>query len=265
MKSITVNNHPITYVEAGDPGRRTIVLLSGWAQDDRLFKTLIPELARDFHVIAPNYRGHDAEQTLHGDFTGDDLVDDMAEFIAALGLKDFRLVSTSHGCWVNIGLCDRLGTKVLPRTVVIDWLMEPHDGFWQQLREGQDPENFHVGRKSFFDEWIAATDNADVINHISNEMTWFKGEMWIRACREIEKNYRKWGSPLKRMEAMADRPEIMHVYSQPLSEDYRKFQNDYAANGHPWFIPHHIPGQTHFPTLENPVAVGAAIAGFFKG
>jgi len=48
----------------------------------------------------------------------------------------------------------------------------------------------------------ASVFHADVINHIRNEMSWFKGEMWIRACREIEKSYRKWGSPLDRMEAV---------------------------------------------------------------
>ncbi len=258
MESITINNHPMTYTESGTDHAQALVLLSGWAQDDRLFKNLAPLLAKDFHVVCPNFRGHDAEQTLHGDFTEADLVDDVAKFIAAKKLKKFNLVSTSHGCWVNIDLCEKLG---LDRTVVIDWLMTPHDGFYQQLKEGQDPDNYHVGRQSFFDEWVAATDNADVINHIRTEMPWFKGEMWIRACREIERAYRKWGSPLDRMQALADKPQVLHIYSQPLSSDYRDFQNNYAAD-HPWFHPLHIPGQTHFPTLESPQPVAKAIHDF---
>ena len=74
--------------------------------------------------------------------------------------------------------------------------MEPHPGFFKQLTDGQDPDRYQDGRQSFFDEWIASTDNADVINHIKTEMPWFKGEMWMRACREIELAYRKWGSPV---------------------------------------------------------------------
>ena len=248
----------MTYTESGQGHPHALVLLSGWAQDDRLFKTLEPLLAKDFHVLCPNYRGHDAEQTLHGDFTEADLVDDVAKFIAAKKLDTFNLVSTSHGCWVNIDLCDKLK---LGRTVVIDWLMTPHEGFWQQLKEGQDPERYAIGRQSFFDEWVASTDNADVINHIRTEMPWFKGEMWIRACREIEKAYRQWGSPLDRMQALQPKPEVAHIYSQPLSADYRDFQNAYAKD-HPWFHPIHIPGQTHFPTLENPQAVSEAIRAF---
>lgn len=260
MDTMTINGHPITYVEYGDKNAHTVVLLSGWAQDHRLFKTLAPELARDFHVLCPNYRGHDPDQTLSGDFTMADMVDDTAEFIDRMQLDGFDLVSTSHGCWVNLDLCERYK---LGRTVVIDWLMQPHPGFFKQLDDGQHPERYQAGRQSFFDEWIAATDNEDVINHIRTEMPWFKGEMWMRACREIEKAYRHWESPLERMKAMKDTPTIMHVYSQPLSEDYRKFQRGFADEN-PWFEPVHIPGQTHFPTLESPVAVAAAIRDFIK-
>jgi pimeloyl-ACP methyl ester carboxylesterase len=123
--------------------------LKPWAQDDRLFKNLAPILAKDFHVVCPNYRGHDAKQTLHGDFTAEDLVDDVEAFIKAKDLSNVHFVSTSHGCWVNIGLCERMKIN---RTVVIDWLMQPHDGFFQQLKDGQDPDRYKIGRQSFFDE-----------------------------------------------------------------------------------------------------------------
>ena len=117
MASVTINNHPMTYVESGQSNPRTLVLLSGWAQDDRLFKNLAPILAKDFHVVCPNYRGHDAEQTLHGDFTAADLVDDVEAFIKAKALSNVHFVSTSHGCWVNIDLCERMKiNRLLPAT-----------------------------------------------------------------------------------------------------------------------------------------------------
>ncbi len=160
---------------------------------------------------------------------------------------------------MNIDLCERLKIN---RTVVIDWLMQPHDGFFQQLKDGQDPDRYKIGRQSFFDEWVEATDNADVINHIRNEMAWFNGEMWMQACREIEKAYRQWGSPLDRMKAVPLPLQVMHIYSQPLSEDYRKFQTDFSAKN-PWFQPVHIKGRSHFPTLESPGPVAAAISHFY--
>jgi pimeloyl-ACP methyl ester carboxylesterase len=260
MPTIEINKHPIDYLEFGDPNADTIVLLSGWAQDNRLFKYLSPLLAKEFHVLVPDYRGHDANETVHGDFGTDDLVNDIEAFLAALKPNNPHLVSTSHGCWVNIGLCERLG---IDRTVLIDWLMQPHPGFVAQLTEGQDPKRYKEGRDSFFNEWEATTDNVDVINHMKKEMAWFSGEMWMRACREILRAYDKYESPLKRMEGLAQKPRITHIYSQPLSEDYRKFQQDYSVE-HPWFTPIHIPGQTHFPTLENPEAVAQAIIDFYR-
>ena len=107
MQSMTINGHPITYVEYGNAGSDALILLPGWAQDHRLFKNLAPLLAADFHVICLNYRGHDGDQTLLSDFTEADLVDDTAEFVGRKQLGSFHLVSTSHGCWVNIDLCER--------------------------------------------------------------------------------------------------------------------------------------------------------------
>lgn len=258
MPTLRINDHPIDYLEFGNPEAEAIVLLSGWAQDNRLFKYLSPLLAEKFHVLVPDYRGHDANETVHGDFGTEELIDDIAAFIKLKAPKNPLLVSTSHGCWVNIGVCERLGFE---KTVLIDWLMQPHPGFVKQLEDGQDPQRYKEGRDSFFNEWEAATDNVDVINHMKKEMAWFSGPMWMRACREILRAYDKYGSPLKRMEGLEKQPRLIHIYSQPLSADYRKFQEDYSSE-HPWFRPVHIPGQTHFPTLENPEAVAAAIVDF---
>ncbi|QUW65105.1 alpha/beta hydrolase [Pseudomonas synxantha] len=264
MQSLNVNGALMTYSESGDPKAPTLFLLSGWCQDHRLFKSLAPLLARDFHVICPDWRGHDSKQTDSGDFGSQTLAEDLLAFIDAKGIGDFHMVSTSHGCWVNIDVCERLGAARLPKTIVIDWLLQPHPGFWQQLAEGQHPTEYVAGRQSFFDEWAEATDNADVLNHLRNEMPWFHGEMWQRACREIEANYRTWGSPLERMVALPQKPDICHIYSQPLSQDYRQLQLDFAA-GHAWFHPRHVPGRTHFPSLENPAEVAQAIGEFLRG
>jgi hypothetical protein len=48
MASVTINNHPMSYVESGQSNPRTLVLLSGWAQDDRLFKKCGPDFGEGF-------------------------------------------------------------------------------------------------------------------------------------------------------------------------------------------------------------------------
>jgi len=47
----------IFYREAGDPSAPKIVLLHGFPTSSHMFRDLIPQLAKDFHVIAPDYPG----------------------------------------------------------------------------------------------------------------------------------------------------------------------------------------------------------------
>jgi len=50
----------IAYREAGDPNRPTILLLHGFPTSSHMFRNLIPKLAQEFHVIAPDYPGFGA-------------------------------------------------------------------------------------------------------------------------------------------------------------------------------------------------------------
>lgn len=50
----------IAYREAGDPANPTILLLHGFPTSSHMFRNLIPALAENFHVIAPDYPGFGA-------------------------------------------------------------------------------------------------------------------------------------------------------------------------------------------------------------
>jgi pimeloyl-ACP methyl ester carboxylesterase len=53
----TVDGQRIFYREAGDPAKPAIVLLHGFPTSSFMFRELIPLLAADFHVIAPDHMG----------------------------------------------------------------------------------------------------------------------------------------------------------------------------------------------------------------
>jgi pimeloyl-ACP methyl ester carboxylesterase len=53
----TVDGQRIFYREAGDPAKPAIVLLHGFPTSSFMFRELIPLLAADFHVIAPDHLG----------------------------------------------------------------------------------------------------------------------------------------------------------------------------------------------------------------
>jgi pimeloyl-ACP methyl ester carboxylesterase len=54
----TIDGLDVFYREAGRPGAPQIVLLHGFPTSSHMFRNVIPLLAEDFHVIAPDYPGY---------------------------------------------------------------------------------------------------------------------------------------------------------------------------------------------------------------
>ena len=52
-----VHSSKMFYREAGDKNAPTIVLLHGFPTSSHMYRNLIPLLAKNFHVIAPDYIG----------------------------------------------------------------------------------------------------------------------------------------------------------------------------------------------------------------
>lgn len=60
MKTMEIDGLNIAYREAGDTKDPTVLLLHGFPTSSHMFRELIPELADDYHVIAPDYPGFGA-------------------------------------------------------------------------------------------------------------------------------------------------------------------------------------------------------------
>jgi len=260
MQSIQIGANTLSYDEAGEGD--VLLLLSGWCQDHRLFKTLAPELARSHRVIRLDWRGHGLHRDHDGDFVTDDQASDVIAFLDRMKIDKVVPVSTSHGGWANMEVTDRLGSARVPRSVVIDWIQTtPNESFFSMIDHIQDRTNWENGRGDFFNYWIGDTENRDIIDHVNEEMAKYSFEMWARSGREIARAYRKWGNPMQRMAAMAEHRPITHIYSQPFEPEYAQAQLDFAA-GHTWYKPNKLPGRTHFPTLEQPKVVAETIRAF---
>ena len=60
FRSMEIQGIDIAYREAGDPANPAIVLLHGFPTSSHMFRELIPQLADNYHVIAPDYPGFGA-------------------------------------------------------------------------------------------------------------------------------------------------------------------------------------------------------------
>lgn len=87
----TVRGRKLFYREAGNNDARTIVLLHGFPSSSHMFRDLIPKLAENFRVIAPDYVGFgysDAPDANEFKYTFDNLAEHVEELLFhVLGLK----------------------------------------------------------------------------------------------------------------------------------------------------------------------------------
>jgi pimeloyl-ACP methyl ester carboxylesterase len=96
----TADGIRIFYREAGNPQSPTILLLHGFPSSSFMFRDLIPLLAGQFHLVAPDYPGmgySDAPPATQFTPTFDSLANVMEDFAAQLHLSRFILYMQDFG------------------------------------------------------------------------------------------------------------------------------------------------------------------------
>lgn len=96
----TVAGHQLFYREAGDADAPVIVLLHGFPTSSHMFRHLIPALADQYHLIAPDHLGFglsDAPSTGSFEYTFDALADLTAELLAVLGIGRYAMYVQDYG------------------------------------------------------------------------------------------------------------------------------------------------------------------------
>ncbi|RIK09601.1 MAG: alpha/beta hydrolase, partial [Acidobacteria bacterium] len=75
--------------EAGDPSAPTLVLVQGNVSSSVFFEELMADLAGDFHLLAPDFRGYGDSERATIDATRGvaDLSDDLAALLDATGVE----------------------------------------------------------------------------------------------------------------------------------------------------------------------------------
>ena len=105
FQNATVRGLKLFYREAGSKASPTIVLLHGFPSSSHMFRDLIPQLADNFHVIAPDYVGFgysDAPDAGKFDYTFDNLASHIEELLfGVLDLKKFTIYVQDYGAPVG--------------------------------------------------------------------------------------------------------------------------------------------------------------------
>jgi pimeloyl-ACP methyl ester carboxylesterase len=99
-RTATVDGHEIFYREAGPADAPAIVLLHGYPTSSFMFRELIPLLAGDYHVIAPDHLGFGHSAAPHVgefDYTFDALAQLTSGLLDQLGVVRYALYVQDYG------------------------------------------------------------------------------------------------------------------------------------------------------------------------
>lgn len=115
FKTAQVNGFKIFYREAGDPHAPAVLLLHGFPTSSHMFRNLIPQLAGDYHVVAPDLPGFgfsDAPDHKTFQYTFDHLAEVIGDFVEQIGLKRFAAYVFDYGAPVGFRLALRYPDRI---------------------------------------------------------------------------------------------------------------------------------------------------------
>lgn len=118
-KTAKIDGLTIAYREAGTPGHPKLVLLHGFPASSHQYRDLIPALASNFHVIAPDYPGFgnsDMPDPAVFPYTFDKLSEVVEMFLKDRGFDHYGLFVQDYGGPVGFRIVTR-------HPEALDWLI----------------------------------------------------------------------------------------------------------------------------------------------
>ena len=113
--TLRVQDVNIFYREAGDPQAPAVLLLHGFPTSSHMFRNLIPLLAGDYHVIAPDLPGYglsDIPDRSAFTYSFDHLAEIIGDFVDQIGLKQFAIYIFNYGAPVGLRVALRFPDRI---------------------------------------------------------------------------------------------------------------------------------------------------------
>lgn len=136
MKKMEIDGLNIAYREAGDPDNPTVLLLHGFPTSSHMFRDLIPELASDYHVIAPDYPGFgasDMPDAADYDYSFANAAEIVTQLIDAKGVDDYAVYLMDYGAPVGYRMFAENPARVT------GFIIQNGNAYEEGLREFWDP------------------------------------------------------------------------------------------------------------------------------
>jgi pimeloyl-ACP methyl ester carboxylesterase len=139
-KTVKVDDLEMFYREAGPKDAPAILLLHGFPTSSQMFRNLIPALADQYHLVAPDYPGYgNSSMPSHDKFnyTFDNLAKVIDELTEKLGLTRYALYVQDYGAPVGFRLAvkhpERITAIVVQNGNAYDEGLD--NDFWKPIKE----------------------------------------------------------------------------------------------------------------------------------
>lgn len=109
-KTVKVGDVDVFYREAGRTEAPAVLLLHGFPTSSHMFRNLIPVLADEYHVIAPDYPGFGQSSMPPREsftYSFDNLADVIEKFVDKIGLARYALYVQDYGAPVGYRLAEK--------------------------------------------------------------------------------------------------------------------------------------------------------------
>jgi pimeloyl-ACP methyl ester carboxylesterase len=126
----------IAYREAGDPSRPTVLLLHGFPTSSHMFRNLIPELAKHYHVIAPDFPGFgasDMPQAKDFEYSFANIAEIMTSLLDRKGVDQYAVYLMDYGAPVGFRMFAEQPERVT------GFVIQNGNAYEEGLREFWDP------------------------------------------------------------------------------------------------------------------------------
>ena len=114
-RTVEIEGQTVFYREAGPVDAPTILLLHGFPTSSHMFRNLIPALADNYHVVAPDYPGYgqsSAPSVEEFEYTFDHMAEVVESLTDKLGLDRYSLYLMDYGAPVGFRLASKHPQKV---------------------------------------------------------------------------------------------------------------------------------------------------------
>ena len=139
-KTVTMEDVDIFYREAGDPENPTLLLLHGFPTSSHMFRDLIPELADEYHLIAPDYPGYgfsSMPSVDDFDYSFDNIARIIEKFTDEIELDRFSLYLMDYGAPIGFRIATSRPERI--ESLIVQngnaYVEGINNDFWEPIKE----------------------------------------------------------------------------------------------------------------------------------